>query len=48
MFLLIWEGVYMSKKQILNLIVDELRKTNDIEFLITVYLFIKKFNSRDD
>ena len=38
----------MSKKQILNLIVDELRKTNDIEFLITVYLFIKKFNSSDD
>ena len=38
----------MSKKQILNLIVYELRKTNDIEFLITVYLFIKKFNSRDD
>jgi hypothetical protein len=38
----------MGKKQILKMIIDELKKTSDTEFLLTVYLFIKKFNARDD
>lgn len=38
----------MGKKQILKMIIDELKKTSDTEFLLTVYLFIKKSNARDD
>lgn len=37
----------MGKKQIIKMIIDELKKTSDIEFLLTVYLFIKKVNGKD-
>ena len=36
----------MSKKQIVKMIIDELKKTDDCNFLVTVYLFVKKFNSK--
>ena len=36
----------MSEKQIIKMIIDELRKVEEREFLITVYLFIQKFNSK--
>lgn len=38
----------MDCKQLIKIIVDELQRVKDQEFLITIYLFIQKFNSRDD
>lgn len=38
----------MSKEQIIKLIIDELQKVNESNYLMTVYLFISKFNARDD
>jgi hypothetical protein len=36
----------MSNKQIAKMITDELEKITDNKFLVTVYLFIHKFNSK--
>lgn len=38
----------MNNKQIIKMITDELKKVKDNEFLVTVYLFIHKFNSKGD
>lgn len=38
----------MGKKQIIKMIIDELKKTSDTEFLLTVYMFIKKVNGKGD
>ncbi len=38
----------MSNEQILKMITDELEKVTDNKFLVTVYLFIQKFNSKAD
>lgn len=39
-------GLHMSNEQILKMITDELEKVTDNKFLVTVYLFIQKFNSK--
>lgn len=36
----------MSNKQIVKMITDELEEIADNKFLVTVYLFIHKFNSK--
>lgn len=36
----------MENKQLIKMITDELQKVTDHKFLITVYLFIRKFNSK--
>ena len=36
----------MSNKQIVKMITDELEKVTDNKFLVTVNLFIQKFNSK--
>lgn len=38
----------MSNKQIVKMITDELERVTDNKFLVTVYLFIQKFNSKAD
>ena len=39
-------GLHMSNKQIVKMITDELERVTDNKFLVTVYLFIHKFNSK--
>lgn len=36
----------MSNEQIVKMITDELERVTDNKFLVTVYLFIQKFNSK--
>lgn len=36
----------MENSQIIKMITDELQKVTDQSFIVTVYLFVRKFNSK--